>query len=85
MNDESLLEFPCDFPLKVMGRDDAGFRSAAQGIVDQHASDAEPPEERPSRDGTYLSLTYTIRARSREQLDTIYRELSAHEDIMVVL
>ncbi len=86
MSDEpSLLEFPCDFPLKVMGRDSAEFRATAQRIVADHATGTAAPEERPSRDGNFLSLTFTIRAESREQLDAIYSDLSAHEDVMVVL
>ncbi len=86
MSDEqSLLEFPCDFPLKVMGREGEAFRAAASRIVATHAAGTPDPEERPSRDGNFLSLTFTIRAESREQLDTIYSELSAHEDVMVVL
>lgn len=84
MNDESLLEFPCDFPLKVMGKDTDTFRELAVEIVARHAS-AEAPAVRPSRDGRYVSMSFTIRAESRDQLDALYRELSANDDVLFVL
>jgi uncharacterized protein len=87
MADASLLKFPCDFPLKVMGRRSDDFRSIVLGIVQKHAGDIDPQqiEERPSRDGNYLSLTCTFPARSREQLDALYRELTSCERVLVVL
>jgi putative lipoic acid-binding regulatory protein len=83
----TLFEFPCEFPLKVMGRRTDDFRSLVVGIVQKHvgALDASKIEERPSKDGTYLSLTCTFTAQSREQLDALYRELTACERVMVVL
>jgi uncharacterized protein len=87
MVDETLFNFPCDFPLKVLGRRSDNFRSIVLGIVQKHAGDIEPAdiEERPSRDGNYLSLTCTFRAQSREQLDALYRELTSCERVLVVL
>jgi Uncharacterized conserved protein len=87
MADASLLKFPCDFPLKVMGRRSDDFRSIVLGIVQKHAGDIDPQqiEERPSRDGNYLSLTCTFLAESREQLDALYRELTSCERVLVVL
>jgi putative lipoic acid-binding regulatory protein len=87
MADTSLLQFPCDFPLKVMGRRSDDFRSIVLGIVQKHAGTiaAQQIEERPSRDGNYLSLTCTFPARSREQLDALYRELTSCERVLVVL
>ncbi len=84
---ETLFEFPCDFPLKVMGRPTDDFRSLVLGIVRKHAGeiDASRIEERPSRDGNYLGLTYTIRATSKEQLDELYRELTACEKVLICL
>lgn len=83
----TLLEFPCDFPLKVMGRPTDDFRSLVLGIVRKHAGDIDVNqiEERPSRDGNYLGLTYTIRATSKAQLDGLYRELTSCEKVLVVL
>ena len=87
MTEATLFKFPCDFPLKVMGRRSDDFRSIVLGIVQKHAGDiaAERIEERPSRDGNYLSLTCTFAAQSREQLDALYRELTSCERVLVVL
>jgi putative lipoic acid-binding regulatory protein len=84
---ETLFEFPCDFPLKVMGRKSDDFRSLVLGIVQKHAGPIAPEkiEERPSKDGTYLGLTFTFTAQSRDQLDALYRELTACERVLVVL
>jgi len=84
---DSLMQFPCSFPLKVMGRRTQSFRSLVLGIVQKHvgAIDENAIEERPSRDGNYLSLTCTFEASSREQLDALYRELTAHEKVLIVL
>jgi putative lipoic acid-binding regulatory protein len=84
---DTLFRFPCEFPLKVMGRRSDDFRSIVLGIVQKHAGAiaADKIEERPSKDGTYLSLTCTFQAQSREQLDGLYRELTACERVLVVL
>ena len=87
MTSETLFEFPCDFPLKVMGRPTDEFRSLVLGIITRHAGeiDAAKIEERPSRDGSYLGLTYTLRATSKAQLDGLYRELTSCEHVLIVL
>jgi uncharacterized protein len=84
---DTLFNFPCDFPLKVMGRGNDDFRSLVLGIVQKHVGAVAPDkiEERPSKDGTYLSLTCTFTAQSREQLDALYRELTSCERVLVVL
>lgn len=84
---ESLLAFPCDFPIKVMGQTQPGFAQAILGVVLRHAPDfdAATMEMRNSRQGKYLSLTVTIRATSREQLDELYRELCDHPMVKMVL
>jgi putative lipoic acid-binding regulatory protein len=84
---DTLFKFPCEFPLKVMGRQSADFRSLVLGIVQKHAGPIDPSciEERPSKDGSYLSLTCTFEAQSREQLDALYRELTSCEKVLVVL
>ena len=83
----SLLAFPCDFPIKVMGKRQAGFAQAIVDIVKRHAPDydAATIEMRASREATYLSLTLTVRATSREQLDELYRELCDHPMVAMVL
>ena len=82
-----LLEFPCDFPIKIMGRRVDGYAQAVLAIVQRHAPDFDGAtvEMRASKQGGYLSLTCTVRATSRAQLDALYRELSAHPLVKVVL
>jgi hypothetical protein len=84
---ESLLTFPCVFPMKVMGRREDGFAQTVCDIVARHAPDFHPEtlEMRASKNGRYLSLTVTLNARSREQLDRLYGELSKHPMVMMVL
>ena len=83
----SVIEYPCDFPIKVMGASRAGFAQAIVEIVQRHAPgfDTSTVAMRTSREGKYLSVTATIRARSREQLDALYRELSDHPLVVMVL
>lgn len=87
MKPETLLEFPCDFPLKIMGASDAGFAQAIADVVLRHAPefDVATMEMRPSKAGNYLSLTCTVRAVSQAQLDALYRELTSHPMVKVVL
>ena len=83
----SLIEYPLDFPIKVMGRNQPGFGDAVISIVRHHAPDFDPAtvEMRPSKKNTYLSLTVTIRAVSREQLDALYMQLNEHPMVVMVL
>ena len=87
MTRETLLEFPCDFPLKIMGANAADFAQTVADVVRTHASDfdAATIEVRSSKAGNYLSLTCTVRATSQDQLDALYRELTAHPMVRVVL
>lgn len=84
---QTLLTFPCVFPMKVMGRREDGFAQTVTEIVLRHAADFHPEtiEMRSSKNARYLSLTVTINARSREQLDGLYSELSRHPMVMMVL
>ncbi len=84
---ESLLTFPTDFPIKIMGPAVDGFVQTISALVLQHAPDFDLAtlEQRQSKDGNYLSLTATIRATSREQLDALYRALSSHPMVKFVL
>jgi uncharacterized protein len=87
MSNDSLIEYPCDFPIKIMGKRSDDFAQNMVEIVLRHAPDfvAETVEMRASSGGAYLSVTCTIRAVSREQLDNLYRELSGHPAVKVVL
>lgn len=82
-----LLAFPCDFPVKVLGRSGAEFRSHATEIVERHMGAIDPARitERASRDGNFLALTFNLKPQSRQQLDDLYRELSASDSIVMVL
>lgn len=84
---ESLLRFPCEFPIKVMGRREDGFAQEISEIVMRHAPDFRPAtiEMRSSKNGRFLSLTVTINAVSRVQLDALYTELSGHRLVVMVL
>ena len=83
----SPIEYPVDFPVKVMGRNKPGFAQLIAAIVARHAPDFDSStlEMRPSRQNNYLSVTCTIRATSREQLDALYTELSGHPDVSMAL
>jgi uncharacterized protein len=84
---DTLFQFPCDFPLKVMGRRSDDFRSLVVGIVQKHVGvvEADKIEERPSKDGNYLSLTCTFSAQSKAQLDALYMELTSCQNVLIVL
>ncbi len=84
---DSPLSFPCAFPIKVMGRTQDGFAQAVLLVVQRHAPDfdAATLEMRASSGGNYLSLTATINATSRAQLDDLYRDLSSHPMVKLVL
>jgi putative lipoic acid-binding regulatory protein len=84
-SDPSLLKFPCELPIKVLGRNEDAFREAAIAIVRAHYGDEHRVAEQLSREGSYLSLTITVRAASREQIDAVYNELVAAPQILMVL
>lgn len=83
----SLIEYPTDFPIKVMGRQAPGLAQEVVDIVVRHAPDfdAGTVELRASNQRNYLSVTCVIRATSREQLDGLYRELCDHPGVVLVL
>jgi uncharacterized protein len=87
MAEETLLEFPCAFPIKVMGAATDEFRSLALGIIARHfGQPAEGSiEERPSSGGKYLGITITVRAESKAQLDAAYTDLTSCRQVLVAL
>ena len=87
MNDNSLIKFPVEFPVKIMGRDTPEFHAVVGDIVTRHAAPFEslPVSRQPSHEERFISITVTINAHDREQLDALYRELSAHELVLMVL
>jgi hypothetical protein len=85
--EQSLIEYPSDFPIKVMGAHVDGFVEAIVVVAQGFDPGFDPGtiERRPSKGGNYLGLTVTVRITSREQLDELYRTLSSHPMVKVVL
>lgn len=86
-NEETLIEFPCDFPIKVMGETRDDFAETIVAVIQQQLPDfhAGRTEMRASSGGRYLSLTCWVHVTSKPQLDEIYRALTAHPLVRVVL
>jgi putative lipoic acid-binding regulatory protein len=84
---ESLIEYPSHFPIKVMGAKVEGFVHAMSVIAREFDTefDAASIELRDSKQGNYLGITLTVMVTSREQLDELYRTLSSHPMVKVVL
>jgi putative lipoic acid-binding regulatory protein len=81
------LEFPTEFPIKVMGRRDSDLSALTRAIIERHTGPLgeECVKVRTSGDGNFLALTYVVMAQSREQLDAIYRELTACTAVLMAL
>lgn len=86
-NQDTLLEFPCAFPIKIMGRTEDGFANAMLEVVLRHAPDFDSMtmSMKASSSNKYLSLTCTINATSKQQLDDLYREITAHPMVVMAL
>jgi hypothetical protein len=86
-DEETLLEFPCDFPIKVMGRAEPGFDSMVVELVRKHAPDLREGAvtSRSSKGGKWVSVTVVLQAQSKAQLDAIYLDLTAHEKVVMAL
>lgn len=85
--EQSLIEYPCRFPIKVMGANVEGFVSALTHVAKSFdpGFDASTIELRPSKAGNYLGVTLSVFVTSREQLDELYRTLTTHPMVKVVL
>lgn len=85
--EESLIEYPSEFPIKVMGRAHPDFAQTMTEVVLQFDPVFDPAtvEMRPSTSGNYMGLTFRVNATSREQLDSLYQALHAHTMVSVVL
>ena len=83
----SLLEFPCDFPIKALGLSQEGLEQQVVAIVRRHAPDLDggAVASRRSGGGKYIAVTVTVRAQSQSQLDAIYQDLTACPEIAMVL
>ncbi|HEX4597473.1 MAG TPA: DUF493 domain-containing protein [Burkholderiaceae bacterium] len=84
---ESLIQYPTEFPIKVVGINEEGFEAQIAQVLRNHAPDFDVTsiQVRESRAGKYLSISATITARSRSQLDALYLELTRHPMVRVVL
>lgn len=82
-----LFEFPCEFPIKVIGKSSQEFDSLVVNIIRRHCQDLKEGVVscRPSRQGKYTAVTVTIIAHSRQQLDALYQDLSQDQAILMVL
>jgi len=87
MNEETLLEFPCQFPIKVIGVNHANFENEVVMIIRQHIPNLGEAavQSKPSRTGKYLAVTVTFTASSKTQIDQLYRALNAHPDVKMML
>ena len=87
VDSESILEFPCDFPIKMMGRDTPAFRMTARALIEKHTGplDDTAIQTALSRNGRFVSITVTVCAQSQQQLDNIYREVSSHDEVLMAL
>jgi hypothetical protein len=87
MPPESAIEFPCEFPIKMMGRDTPAFRETMRTLVEGHAGSVDDSrvQSTVSRNGRFVSVTITITATSQQQLDAIYHDVSAHADVLMAL
>lgn len=86
-NDESLIQYPCEFPIKIMGKTNLSFEATVLGILREHVPDLGEGaiSLRHSSEGKFVSITATITATSRQQLDDLYGALNAHDDVLMVL
>lgn len=87
MTEESAIEFPCAFPIKLMGRNEPGFGATARALVEKHAGSVDDDAVRTSlsRNERFVSVTVTITATSQQQLDDIYQDVTDHEDVLMAL
>ena len=84
---DELFDFPCNFPIKIMGRCDCELETLVVDIVNKHIEEdaGNNITARPSGKGNFISVTVIIKANSREQLDNIYLELTAREEVLMAL
>lgn len=85
--EETLFEFPCEFPIKAMGKHSGELEITVLEIVSRHAPDTHnhKVKSKPSKDGNYLAVTVTIVATNKQQLDAIYQDLVAHPHVLYAI
>jgi putative lipoic acid-binding regulatory protein len=82
---DDLFDFPCDFPIKIMGQDSDVLKRHIEATAREQNVDVVSVTERSSSKGNYVALTLTVRATSREQLDELYRAVGAHANVKAML
>ena len=84
---DELFNFPCDFPIKIMGRCDCELENLVVEVIKKHVDELaeNAVTSRPSGKGNFISVTVIVKAHSREQLDGIYMELTAREEVLMAL
>lgn len=87
MTEESVIEFPCEFPIKLMGHNTPEYLATCRELVEKHAGPVEDDKVKvaPSSNDRFASVTVTINAKSQEQLDAIYQDATDHEDVLMAL
>lgn len=87
MTQESLLTFPCDFPIKIIGKNESSFKQEITDIIRKHypLTSDHAITSQESHSGNYLSITATIIALDQASLDALYQDLTAHPNIKMVL
>ena len=86
-NQETLFEFPCEYPIKAMGKFSDNLEMTVVEIISRHAPDKHKHKvkTKPSKDGNYVSITVTIEAQNKPQLDAIYQDLVAHPHVLYAI
>lgn len=87
MSKQTIIEFPCQFPVKIVGPNNASFPVEIHQIIQKHfpSFSRESLRHKTSKEGNYLSFTATVLAENQEMLDNFYREISAHPEVKMVL
>jgi len=87
MSEQSAIEFPCDFPIKIMGRESPEFQRTARNLIEHHVGPIATDAIRinTSGQGNFVSVTVTVTVSSQQQLDNIYRDVAAHKDVLMTL
>ncbi len=87
MSEETLMQFPCQFPIKMMGRDTPSFHQITRSLIEKHVGklDESAVKSNVSEKGNFVSITVTVTATSQQQLDEIYRDVSGHDEVLMAL
>lgn len=87
MTNESLIKFPCEFPIKIMGKDTPNFRSKMHKILEKHVGpiNEESIKVNVSNNANFVAITITITAHSQHQLDQIYYDITSYDDVLIAL